>query len=304
MTVTVQIIRGATTYDVFQGNPYWIMSLTGSGMPPIRLIKERGAQQHGSTVTGFVLDERMINLALLIDAPDEATADGYREDLAEIFKPVDNLPLQVKLTRDDGEVRQLDTYTYGVVDFPMTNDNRFAGKQQVIAQLQAPDPIPYDPTLQNIVFTIATGAGAPGGFAVPTMIPTLSSVTTSIDDTESLVYAGKWETFPIIYLTGPANSPVITNETTGKVLDFTGSSVPGGDTWTIDLRYGAKSVRDNSGALQNAALTDESDLVDWSFVPSPTAPGGINDIHVSIPSGVTAATQVRVAFYNKYPSWG
>lgn len=300
MTVTVEIIRGSTTYDMSSGNPFWVMSLTGIGLPPVRLLKERGPQQHGSTVVGYLLDERLLNMAMLIKAPSEAVADTYRDDLAEILKPVEGVPVQIRLTHASAKVRQIDSYTVNMVDFPMTNQDRFAGAQTVIAQFEAPDPIPYDPTLRNIIFDTSGGSG----YQIPLEVPFAYTTGTAINQVVSLAYTGKREVYPRIYITGPAEDLKITNETIGKVLDFTGHVIAGGDTYEIDLRYGYKVITDQNGTRQNSALTDDSNLADWRIEATPLAPGGINDIRVEVADQATAATQIRVEFYDKHPSMG
>ena len=299
MSVIVEGIVGPTTYALSGGNPFWFVSLTGGGLPPIRRLKERSPQQHGSTDIGFLLDERMINLVLLIEAnattQQEALelADQYRDDLAECLKPRENTPIQLRITRDDGRVRQIDCHVVGTVDFPNTLRERMGASQLVVIQFEAADPIFYDPTLNNVIFDISDNVS---GVEIPLMIPFVYSAVTELDAIESITYAGKWETFPIIYVTGPANDLIITNETTGKVLDFTGHNIASGDIYTIDLRYGQRFIVDQNGVRKNSALTDDSDLQNWSFVP------GINDVHVEITSGLSVVTLIRVEYYNRYPS--
>lgn len=300
MSVTIEAIVGPTTYALSGRNPYAFISLTGLGLPPIRRLKERGPLQHGSTDVGFLLDERMLNLALMITGNTLDELDGYRDDLAEILKPLDTTPIKLRVTRDNGSVRQIDCFTAGLVDFPNTLQERMGASQLVVAQFEAADPIPYDPALNNIVFDTSGG----GGYFVNLSVPLQYSVGTSIDQVVSLAYNGKWEVYPTIYVTGPAEDLVITNETIGKVLDFTGHTIAAGVTYEIDLRYGFKTITDNSGVRQNAALTDDSNLADWRIVPSPTAVGGINDIHVEVADQATSNTQIRVAYYDKYPAFG
>lgn len=296
MTTTVRFKKGGVTYDQFNTNPYMLLSMTGLGMPPIRLTKERGPQQHGSTVTGFLLDERMLNIAFLIVAATEALADQYRDDLAEILGPEEDedgepIPVQIELTRTDSAVRQLDCHAVGVVDFPMTPDDRFPGRQMVIAQFEAPDPIPYDPTLRSVTFDTSGGSG----FLSPRVSPYLYQLNDGIDKVVELDYEGKWDTFPLIYITGPADDPIITNETIGKVLDFTGTTIAAGETYTINLRYGPeKGVTDSLGNRQNAALTDDSNLATWRIVK------GTNNIRVTIGAEANDQTEVRVEYYDRY----
>lgn len=299
MSVSVDAIVGSTEYALSGRNPYAFISLTGMGLPPVRRTKERGPQQHGSTDVGFLLDERMLNLALLITGSSLSDLDEYRDDLAEILKPLESTPIKLRVTRDDSAVRQIDCFVAGMVDFPNTLNERIGSSQLVVVQFEAADPIPYDPTLQNVVFD--TGAGS--GYLVPVEVPFLYTTGATINRVTSLTYGGKWEVYPKIYVTGPAADLVITNETTGKVLDFTGHTIAGGDIYEIDLRYNHKVVTDQDGVRVTDALTDASDLATWRIVPSPTAPGGINDIRVEVAGSATVATRVRVEFNNRYPSF-
>jgi hypothetical protein len=299
---TLQAIVGPTTYNLYGRNPYAWISLSGCGLPPVRRLKERGPQQHGSSDVGFLLDERMLNLALMVLGVDEADCASNRRALAHILKPLQATPVQLRVTGDDGLVRQIDSNVIGMVDFPNTLQERIGASQVVVVQFEAADPIPYDPALHNIVFTVAGGTGPPGGFLVPLRIPLLYTTGGLLDAVQSLSYTGDWETFPTLYLTGPMTSPVIRNVTTNKVLDFTGATITGGDTWKVDLRYGQKRITDSGGALKNAALSDASDLVTWSLVADPEAAGGVNDIRVYVPSGATVNTKVRIEYYDKYPS--
>lgn len=300
MSVSVDLIVGATTFAVSGRNPYAFISLTGLGLPPVRRQKERGPQQHGASDVGFLLDERVLNLALLITGSTLSALDTARDNLANILKPLESTPIKLRVTRDNASQRQIDCHVIGAVDFPNTLQERIGPSQLVVVQFEAADPIPYDPTLNNVIFDTSGGSG----YQIPWEVPFAYTSGTAIDQVVSLPYAGAWEAYPVIYATGPAEDLIITNDTIGKVLDFTGTTIAAGDTFEIDLRYGYKRVRDSDGVLQNAALTDASNLADWRIVPSPLAPAGINDIHVEVGDQATAATLIRMEFYNKYPSMG
>jgi hypothetical protein len=295
----VDLLVGANTYPMYGRDPYSYISLTGLGLPPVRRIKERGPQQNGSTDVGFLLDERMLNLAVMVLGDDMADVATNRRALAHILKPRSSTPVIVRVTGTDGLVRQIDTNVAGIVDFPNTMQERIGPSQLVVVQFEAADPIPYDPTLQNVTFDNTAFAA---GTTIPLAIPWTLVIPSAIDTSVTVSYEGDWETFPYIYLTGPMVSPVITNETSGAVLDFTGSTLTGSDIWTIDLRYGHKSITDQSGVSKIAKLTDESDLITWSLLPDEDAPSGENDINVSIASGMTSATRVRIEYHDKYPS--
>lgn len=305
MSVTIEAIVNNQSYALSGGDPWWFVSLTGGGIPPIRRIKERSPLQHGSTDVGFLLDERMINLVLLLEAQGATTqaalelADDYREEFVDHIKPLDDIPINLRITQDSGRVRQVDANVVGPVDLPITLRERMGPSQLVVVQFECADPIPYDPTLQNIVFDTSAGSG----FLIPMEVPFLYTTGTTINRVTSLEYEGKWETFPVIYATGPAEDLVITNETTGRVLDFTGHVIAGGDTYTIDTRYGRRRIIDQNGVIKNSALTDDSDLQNFGILPNPKAPGGINDIRVEVAAQATIATRVRFEFYNRYLSF-
>jgi hypothetical protein len=283
---------------IFNGKPYSALDLVGGGLFPIRLLTERGAQQDGSSAVGTKLDERTINMSVLIDASNRAQLVGYKDALAAFIKPNGAEPMQLRATRDDGSVRALDVFTVGIVDFPNTTQARVAAVQRLVLQMQAPDPVPYDPALQNINFSLT----APGGYLIPLKVPLKYLISSSLSSTVTLAYTGVWRTFPTIFISGPATSPVITNLATGDKLDFTGQSIPAGDTWIVDLTYGVKRIFDNHGVAKDYALTNDSNLVTWAIMPDKIAPGGINDIRVVVPSGANLATQVRVEFYRKFPN--
>lgn len=294
---TWEAVVGATTYSLSNGNPFWRLQATGLGMPPIRSIKQRGPFQDGSTRRDFRLDDRPLNLVLFFQAASLAQADSYRDLAVEIFKPLTNTPVKIRATRDDGAVRQLDTYAVGTMDLPDTEQDRFVTFQRILVQMEAPDPIWYDPTLNNLGFE--TVVGGTEGFQIPMMAPWDQQPGDIIDATQTVNYTGNWREHPVIVITGPATNPLIRNVTTGEEIEFSGT-IGVGDTRTIDLRYGTKTVRDGNGALKNSELTSGSALGTWHLAPAPEAADGVNEIRVQILSGGTTATRVSMQFYNRY----
>jgi hypothetical protein len=237
----------------------------------------------------------MINLVLLINAGTLSLADTYRDTLATIFKPLSSTPIKLRVTRDDGEVRQIDTYCVGGVGMGAEPGERFSATQRVMVQLQASNPIWYDPSIvvQNIV-------ADPLGWQVPWEVPFDVISSTDISSTSTITYTGTWIEYPVILLTGPGVSFVITNNATGEVLDFTGVTISAGDTYTIDLRYGSKEITDSAGANKIADITAASDLATWHLAADPEASAGVNDISVAVASGATVATAVSTRYYKRY----
>jgi hypothetical protein len=112
----------------------------------------------------------------------------------------------------------------------------------------------------------------------------------------SVVYAGDYEEYPVVTLTGPLSGPVLYNNTTGRKLDFTGSTVPAGVTYTIDLQRDALSVVDSGGTVRTSALTDDSDLSSWNF------DGGVQSVAVTSSAGGTASS-TQIVYRNRYVSY-
>lgn len=110
-------------------------------------------------------------------------------------------------------------------------------------------------------------------------------------------YAGDYEEYPVITLTGPLSGPVVYNNTTGRKLDFTGSTVPAGDTYTIDLQRAALSVVDSGGTVRTNALTDDSDISGWNFDSS-----GPQSITVTASAGGTASS-TQIVYRDRYVSY-
>lgn len=108
--------------------------------------------------------------------------------------------------------------------------------------------------------------------------------------------SGTWDEYPVITLTGPINDPVITNHTTGEVLDFTGATINANEIYTIDTRYGHKTVTSQTGENKISALSEGSDLATFHLVP------GGNFLQVTFTGGTAAATGVAVNYYNRYIS--
>ncbi len=292
MSVTVKAIVGATTYTISGGNPFYYVGMVGLGIAPTRRLKDRGPLQDGATDIGYRLDERLLNLVLLVVGSTPADMDTQRDTLKVILRPRSSTPVKLNITRDDGAIRQIDTYAVGLTDYSDTIPARLYDSQLVAIQLEAANPIWYNPALVNLTFE--TVVGGTEGFQIPMLVPWDQLPGDIIDATQTVAYAGDYKEYPVIVVTGPADDITITNVTTGEVLDFTNANIPAGDSWTIDLRYGYKDIINEAGASQLSALSAASNLGTWHLEP------GDNDITISIPTGATTATSVSIRYYNRY----
>jgi hypothetical protein len=127
------------------------------------------------------------------------------------------------------------------------------------------------------------------------------AILSGIVGAQTIAYAGTFPEYPIITVEGPITDPVITNETTGEVLDFTGITIAAGTVYTIDLRYGYKTVVNQAGTNKIADLTAASDLATWHLEIAPIASGG-NNIITASGTATTGDTVITLTYYKRYTS--
>ena len=129
------------------------------------------------------------------------------------------------------------------------------------------------------------------------MSGTVGTVATSV----SVAYLGDLDEYPVLSLTGPVTSPVITNTATGETLDFGTITIGAGTTYVIDTRYGQKSVLFGT-VDRKYQLSTDSDLDTWHLAPDPVAPAGVNVITLG-GTAIGTATTLQVVYYNRYSSF-
>jgi hypothetical protein len=115
---------------------------------------------------------------------------------------------------------------------------------------------------------------------------------------KTLSYAGTWPAYPQIVIHGPITNPVLTNVSTGKVLAFT-ATIADGTFYSIDTRYGYKTVVDSAGVNRLGNLSAASDLAEFALLPAPDVAAGANAFTLSGTS-TGANTKVVVRYNNRY----
>lgn len=243
-------------YDISDNVSYIHIRNDGFGMPPIQRFSERGPLQDGSTDLGFRLEPRVIRLVLNTLASGMLEYWERREELLYIFAPREEpIKLQFTYQKTTGTVtRELYCHTTGGLNFASEEKQAWNG-QRVAIELTANDPILYDPVP-------LTGTLSPNGTTTGT-------------------YLGTYPAFPVFEITGPVSNLIITNDITGDVLSFDGSTIIDGETVTVDLRYGYKTVRNQDNENRISYLLSTSDFATFAFSPVPIAPLGVNSFTCS-----------------------
>jgi hypothetical protein len=271
-----------------------MLSFSGFGPAPQHIITERGPAQDGETYVGHRLDRRVLNMKLYVPNASLLLARDSRRALGRVVAPGSRLIM----VRDwgDGETYAIDCYHNTLL---RGDSDTFQGfGQDIPLSLFAPDPTWYVPTLQSITFALS--ASAQSGISVPTEIPT-SVGSDEVDAEKNIVYAGDAASYPMIRIMGPAANPVLTNETLGLKLDFTGTTIAALDYYDIDTRYGVKTANDSAGDSVIANLTSDSNLVDFRIGDSinDAAPDGSQTFTFTC-TGASAATGVTIQYYVRY----
>jgi hypothetical protein len=286
MTATISAIVNGTTTNLMTLAP--LVSHDGWGMTPVRRITERGAQQNGVTLTGYRLDPRQASLIFKADKVELDDMYTLRQTLLNLFVPQQTISLLWAMSYGN---RQIDVVYSG--EMSLSWQVKEWAAQKMVVNFLAPDPTFYNPTLFGNEFFFS-----PPGTPVPTPIPTPIGAG---GFTGPIAYRGNWQSLPIITLYGPATDPIITNQTTGEVLDFTGTTIASGDYYVIDCSYGAKTVTDSLGVNRIADLTAASDL--GTFHLAEARPGEAsrnNVINVNCTAATASISKAVIEYYERY----
>jgi hypothetical protein len=294
-------------YRLNNHNNKMVLSVSGFGLPQPKFSTTQGPFQHGRTPTAIREQPRKIILSQYTRAGcrDDywsnrlALVNALRRNRADVNLPE---PGALRWNRSDGTIRQVDVYTLkGPVFLPFPN-RRTPHSYEEKLQFIAYNPIIYDPEQQSIAQTgFATTSQAelqfPITFDATHIVFNVVASTTAIWN-ETLVYAGNWEEYPTITIAGPATNPLIQNLSTGLKIELD-YSIANGETVTISLQYGTKTIINNFGTSLLGYLTTDSDLATFSLQPDPIVTDGNNIIQITTTFS-TGATSVTLSYFNRY----
>lgn len=289
MAYSITYTTAGTTYNLNGTNPSLGVTLRylgdqGFGMAPMHRITQRGPLQQGDSDVDFRLDPRILQLPLIVEASTIGAGYSAREALTKIFTPANGVGT-LRITNDDFD-RSIDCVTLGGMDF--NADSAMGWHVRTVVQLRASDPTWYNPTPVSGGATPSI-AGTPT--SVPLTIPWVAGAST-INSTITTTNTGTWISYPIITVIGPVSNLVITNTTSGDKIEVSGT-ISSGDTWTLDLRYGRKTVIDQTGADKSWSITADSSLATFAILR------GANAITVTGTS-TGSATQASIIYYTRY----
>jgi hypothetical protein len=285
-------------FDVISGYTFHLLGFREVGLPPITRITQRGAFQQGDTNIDFRLNPRVFSIEGLVEASNAFEHMQIRQVLGRIFK-VSNTASQVQYTTTDGVTvitRAIDCLVNGNLD--ISSDTSAGYDVYYTIELRADNPLWYDPN-QNVLNLTGTVIGDPTD--IPAVIPRTYG-TNGLDSSSIVSYNGTFASYPVITVFGGdagLQNLTIANVTTNKVIYI--NSIPVNATYTIDLRYGYKTVVDQNGVNRITNVNPQSNLTTFAIVPSNSYTAFDNEIVVEC-DNASNNSFVTIYYYTQYTS--
>lgn len=241
----------------------------------------------GVDVDAIRAKENTPTLGLLMRADDEETYTARRRALVHAMRPrvAGRLTSGVlTVSRPDGTTRSLGCYCIDGLAGDQSADTELPGRWWKTAlKLMGPDPWWYGDTA-----TVSAGLGPPTPF-FPFFPLVLSPSSVQGEFTIDLTGTDA-PTPPVWTVTGPGTSLVLTNETTGQVIDVA-ATIGSGEIMVIDTRPGHQSVRRGDGTNLMTAVASDPAL--WTLIE------GVNLVTADL-SGATSESKITAAYRPLY----
>ncbi len=253
------------------------LSSDGFGGTDNEIQTRRGAYQDGTTLQTVRLSPRTLMVRFLLLAAGRAGVEQKRRRVAAAFNPRNGAGTLV-WTQEGGSQYALRCVALsGSPSFTPGRQAQGRVWQEVVVDLQAPDPCWFDATATTLPL-----AGLTGGLAFPAFFPASFAAmgSTMIVTNEGDIAA------PVrIEIPGPCLNPVVENLSTGEKVALT-LEVLDGETIVIDTTYGSLFCRlqASNGTQTNAMQYLTADSAFWQLEP------GVNIVTYSAASGSATVT--------------
>ena len=291
-------------YDLNDGEEIRLLAYD-LGLAAVRRLAQRAPAQNGDTDLGYRTDARYLDLFFAIHGTTVADYRDIRERFLTIFQPRDDDPVQLVFDFGD-RIR--------AVDVNLTSElawkERIERTEKVSGVFKASDWRLYDPEIRTVLFSLSAGGLPVTGWPIPWPIPWAIG-TDVLDMTVDITYAGLSRLgapeYPLFRILGPITDPVLTNETTGELIDLSdnGGLILVDPTEWVDIDLTEKMMLDQDGNSVDEFLTTNSDLSTFHLAPAgERLPAGayctgINSIRVT-GSGINSETVVVMSYFDRY----
>ncbi len=286
----------------------FVMSFSGMGTPDIQYITQRGPNQDGETLRDFHLTPRVVQL---LDRQQFVDRDAWwagRATILDELRPNRQATATgvatgiLRMVKSDGSIRDLNVLIESGPRFEARNVNEWdEWSFEEVLRFIAFDPLFFDPARVDFALPFVLDLN----LVFPITFP-ITFGSGLIDVSLNLDYTGTWASLPTIVIVGPLENPIIENVTTGETLDLRHDVGPG-ETVTIDLAFGQKTITNNLGANLLGSLSTDSDLGTWHIAPTPEAPQVVGQPRPTARnvirlrgSNPTGSTSVQVRYHTRY----
>lgn len=286
------------TYN-FDGVYKCIIAQEGYGMPPIEYITQRGPFQHGESIIDYRLGRRIIQLTLSENHKTRYDYWDARANLLDFFRPnrfTGGVFLSGVLRKQlpDGNIRDIDVTVEVGPTFSIPRGDIIAPSLIETLRFIAADPTFYDPTQKTATYVLSTT----DELIFPATFPILFWIG-GVDQSINVTYNGTWRTFPDIVIAGPFSGFTITNTSTNEKIKLE-YDINIGETVTISLEYGNKTVISSIYGNIIGSVSSDSDLAEFHLAPDPEVVGGINNLAIYGSNAVVGTSDVDISYYERY----
>ena len=290
MQVYYQVPDGSRFY-FFQNNTRALQSWQKFGMPDVNFIEDRGPNQHGSTVRDYRLQPRNITLEWY-----GRNCNGKQceyADVVEAIRPThDNSPGYLRVINQDTSLLEIPARFQTGIDGSWNISSGLTPKQVMdTLQFYCADPVWRDATQQSVSAEVTVEDSC-----LDMCLPACLGSDLLSAEIE-VCYNGSWKGDQITFtLTGPLDTPTITNETNGRIIELN-YNIAANDIVTITILPESATVESSINGNILGTVTNISDLVFFTLEPRKT-----NTITFTGANGVEGSSAIAMSYYIRYLS--
>ena len=231
-------------YTIGEGTDVTIRQALGFGSPVVQTGSIINSGRHGVVVPNTLWRERRLRIELGLRSATISAYKDLREDVLQAFGLPRTGNSNMEFTTIDGRDLQVTVQLMNEIDAPFEQGRLTSGIMRL--ELIAPSPYLNDQTLNATEVSLPV----PGGTVIPAPIPlslASSGGSAIITNNGNGIYK------PTITITGPVVTPIVKNNTTGKLftinltLGASDSIVIDCDAETVVLNGSTNSLSDFEG---------------------------------------------------------
>lgn len=231
-TLTISSANG-TSITIGKTNPYILQKLEGLGIPNNTSESLKSPNQDGTSYVQTLLESREIELEFGILIAGFVNQFALREAVCRTLNPKYELDI---LYTYPGGVKRITGHLTGPVSFPKGDE---IGYQKAVCSLECNNPFWRDAEPTGEVLAVSVPK-----FHFPLVFNPTIIFSIILNKTITITNQGHVATPLLITFNGPAENPIVTNETTGEFMKVN-KILLSDEVLEINTAFGNKYVRIN-----------------------------------------------------------